>query len=48
MREVAAAVAVAVAGVAHEQGLANAPRPVDLQREVAAAMYEPCYAPEEI
>jgi malate dehydrogenase (oxaloacetate-decarboxylating)(NADP+) len=48
MREVAAAVAVAVARVAHEQGLANASRPVDLQREVAAAMYEPCYAPEVI
>lgn len=46
MREVAAAVAVAVARVAHEQGLAGVFRPADLQREVAAAMYEPCYAPE--
>jgi malate dehydrogenase (oxaloacetate-decarboxylating)(NADP+) len=46
MREVAAAVACAVAAVAHEQGHAAAPRPADLRGEVAAAMYQPCYPPE--
>lgn len=48
MREVAAAVAVAVAAVAHQQGHAAAPRPGDLRSAVAAAMYEPCYAAEVI
>ncbi len=43
MREVAASVASAVARVAYEQGHATAPRPGDLARDVAAAMYEPEY-----
>jgi malate dehydrogenase (oxaloacetate-decarboxylating)(NADP+) len=44
MREVAAAVAVAVAGVAWEQGLATRPRPADLAVAVRGAMYQPDYA----
>jgi malate dehydrogenase (oxaloacetate-decarboxylating)(NADP+) len=43
MRDVAARVATAVAAVAYEQGHAAAPRPADLQREVAKAMYQPEY-----
>jgi malate dehydrogenase (oxaloacetate-decarboxylating)(NADP+) len=46
MRDVAAAVAFAVANVAHEQGYAAVPQPEDLRREVALAMYEPRYAEE--
>jgi malate dehydrogenase (oxaloacetate-decarboxylating)(NADP+) len=43
MRETAAAVAAAVAQVAHEQGHATKPRPADLREAVARAMYEPRY-----
>ena len=43
MREVAARVAAAVAAVAYEQGHAAAPRPADLEREMAKAMYRPEY-----
>jgi malate dehydrogenase (oxaloacetate-decarboxylating)(NADP+) len=43
MREVAAAVAAAVAGVAWQQGLATKPLPDDLPAAVAAAMYQPAY-----
>jgi malate dehydrogenase (oxaloacetate-decarboxylating)(NADP+) len=43
MREVASAVAVAVATVAYEQGHAALPRPLDLRVEVIRAMYEPSY-----
>lgn len=43
MREVAASVATAVAAVAYDEGLAGAPRPRDLRRRVARAMYQPRY-----
>ena len=43
MREVAAAVATAVAGIAWEQELATAPKPRDLPAAVRAAMYRPAY-----
>jgi malate dehydrogenase (oxaloacetate-decarboxylating)(NADP+) len=43
MRAVAAAVAVAVAGVAYEQGHATRPRPVDLATDAARFMYVPQY-----
>jgi len=46
MREVATAVAVAVATMAHEQGHAAAPWSAELHHDVALAMYEPCYARE--
>lgn len=44
MREVAAAVAAAVAGIAYEQGHAGRPRPADLRAEAARVMYQPRYA----
>jgi malate dehydrogenase (oxaloacetate-decarboxylating)(NADP+) len=43
MRETAAAVAAAVAGVAYEQGHAGKPRPADLRAAVVDAMYQPRY-----
>jgi len=43
MRDVAAAVAAAVAAVAYKQGHATQPQPADLKAAVAAAMYEPRY-----
>jgi malate dehydrogenase (oxaloacetate-decarboxylating)(NADP+) len=43
MREVSAALAAAVAAVAHEQGHATKPRPPDLRAEAAQVMYEPRY-----
>lgn len=45
MREVAQAVARAVATVAFEQGLARRPAPPDLAEAVRQAMYQPAYAP---
>ena len=44
MRQIAAAVAAAVAAVAYEQGHATKPRPEDLRAEAARIMYEPTYA----
>jgi malate dehydrogenase (oxaloacetate-decarboxylating)(NADP+) len=44
MRDVALAVSVAVAAVAHEQGHATHPRPADLAAEAARFMYVPQYA----
>jgi malate dehydrogenase (oxaloacetate-decarboxylating)(NADP+) len=44
MREVAAAVAAAVAAMAYEQGHASRPRPPDLRAEAARSMYQPRYA----
>jgi malate dehydrogenase (oxaloacetate-decarboxylating)(NADP+) len=44
MREVAAAVAAAVAARAYEQGHASKPRPPDLRAEAARSMYEPDYS----
>jgi malic enzyme len=46
MREVAASVAVAVAAVAHEHGIATRPRVGNLHAEVAAFMYQPGYVKE--
>jgi malate dehydrogenase (oxaloacetate-decarboxylating)(NADP+) len=43
MREVAHAVATAVATVAYDQGLATKPRPVDMSAATACAMYTPAY-----
>jgi malate dehydrogenase (oxaloacetate-decarboxylating)(NADP+) len=43
MRAVASAVAVAVADVAHQQGQATRPRPVDLAADAARFMYVPRY-----
>lgn len=43
MREIAAAVAAAVAAVAYEQGHATKPRPQDLRAEAARIMYRPQY-----
>ena len=44
MREVAVAVATAVAGVAWDAGLTKKPRPTDLRAAIASAMYQPTYA----
>jgi len=43
MRDVAAAVAAAVAGVAFDEGLATNARPADLRTAIANAMYRPAY-----
>jgi malate dehydrogenase (oxaloacetate-decarboxylating)(NADP+) len=43
IREVSAAIAVAVAGEAYRLGLARRPRPADLLAEIKASMYEPVY-----
>ena len=43
IREISAAIAVAVAEVAYEQGLAEEPRPRDLEAHVRSLMYEPVY-----
>jgi malate dehydrogenase (oxaloacetate-decarboxylating)(NADP+) len=44
MREVALAVSVAVATIAHDRGLASKPRPADIATAAADAMYTPRYA----
>ncbi|MGM0384669.1 MAG: malic enzyme-like NAD(P)-binding protein, partial [Actinomycetota bacterium] len=43
IREVSAAIAVAVAEVAQAQELARVPRPADLEAHVRALMYSPVY-----
>jgi malate dehydrogenase (oxaloacetate-decarboxylating)(NADP+) len=43
IRRVSAAIAVAVAGVAHDEGLARATRPADLPQAITALMYQPRY-----
>ncbi len=43
IREVSHAIAVEVARLAYERGLARAPRPDDLSAAVSAAMYQPVY-----
>ena len=43
IRDVSLAIAVAVAEVAYDTGLARAPRPVSLSEHVAAQMYDPSY-----
>jgi len=46
IRSVSHAIAVAVAQVAYDAGLATRPRPADLDQAVRAAMYEPVYREE--
>ena len=46
IRSVSHAIAVAVARVAYDAGLAARPRPADLAQAVRAAMYEPVYREE--
>ena len=43
IREVSASIAIAVAGVAYDNGLATVPRPDDLAAYVKARMYDPTY-----
>jgi malate dehydrogenase (oxaloacetate-decarboxylating)(NADP+) len=43
IRQVSAAIAVAVAAVAFDEGLATVPRPTDLAAAVASLMYDPEY-----
>jgi malate dehydrogenase (oxaloacetate-decarboxylating)(NADP+) len=43
IRDVSATIAVAVAEVAYEQGLATHPRPADLQMYIRSQMYAPIY-----
>jgi malate dehydrogenase (oxaloacetate-decarboxylating)(NADP+) len=43
IREISARIAAAVAGIAHDTGLARAPRPADLLADVGARMFEPVY-----
>jgi len=45
IREVSAAIATAVAGIAYQHGLATEPRPDDLPGYVRAFMYNPTYDP---
>ena len=45
IRDVSAAIAVAVARVVYDQGLADAPEPTDLGQAVRDFMYEPNYKP---
>jgi malate dehydrogenase (oxaloacetate-decarboxylating)(NADP+) len=43
IRDVSAVIATAVAGLAHERGLARAPRPEALDAQVRALMFDPSY-----
>jgi malate dehydrogenase (oxaloacetate-decarboxylating)(NADP+) len=43
IREVSAVIAVAVAEIAYQRGLAAQPRSADLRAHIEAQMYEPCY-----
>jgi malate dehydrogenase (oxaloacetate-decarboxylating)(NADP+) len=45
IREISVSVAAAVAELAYDRGLANAPVPDDLRRSIEAAMYQPEYEP---
>ncbi len=45
IREVSRAIAVEVARIAFDRGLARAPRPVDIAAAVSDTMYEPVYRP---
>jgi malate dehydrogenase (oxaloacetate-decarboxylating)(NADP+) len=47
MREVAATIAVDVAAIAHEHGVATRPRSGNLHAEVAASIYEPRYEADQ-
>jgi len=43
IREVSREIAIEVAGIAYERGLARKERPDDIPTAVRAAMYEPVY-----
>ncbi len=43
IREISARIAAAVAGIAHDTGLAQVPRPADHLADVSARMFEPVY-----
>jgi malate dehydrogenase (oxaloacetate-decarboxylating)(NADP+) len=43
IRTISSAIAVAVAGVAYQRGLAHDPEPADLRASIEAAMYQPQY-----
>jgi malate dehydrogenase (oxaloacetate-decarboxylating)(NADP+) len=43
IREVSLAIAVAVAKVAYDQGLARVPKPDDLRSHIKAQMFDPSY-----
>jgi malate dehydrogenase (oxaloacetate-decarboxylating)(NADP+) len=43
IREVSQRIATAVAGVAHDSGLAGAPRPADIAADIASRMFTPVY-----
>ena len=43
IREVSLKIAAAVAAVAHESGVARAPRPLDLEADIRARMFQPEY-----
>lgn len=43
IREVSLAIATSVAAIAHERGLAQVPRPKDLEAHIRACMFEPDY-----
>ena len=43
IREVSALIAAEVAGIAHRQGLARAPKPEDLLADVKSRMFQPLY-----
>ena len=43
IREVSLKIAAAVAAMAHESGLAEAPRPADLEADIASRMFDPAY-----
>ena len=45
VREVSARIAVDVAEVAYDRGLAGRPRPSDVMADIRANMYEPVYRP---
>jgi len=45
IREVSAAIAAAVAGIAYQRGLATEPQPDDLPGYVREFMYNPTYDP---
>jgi malate dehydrogenase (oxaloacetate-decarboxylating)(NADP+) len=48
IREVSATIAVAVAEVAYEQGLAGHPRPNNIEKHIRSQMYEPIYVSTEL
>jgi len=43
IREISLQIAAAVAGVAHDAGLAQVPRPADLAQDIRSRMFDPVY-----